>query len=168
MFGSVACGGASDLVFHHQIEAGLARVIAAANEEAQIIVRDREFRRGKRAFGFVAVGKRVHETAPSKTVDGLLAADFSMRRRHSKCVSRGAPIFVIVAFEVCEKFSLGNKFGLRLRKRWIEREPLAIEVAEKILATGTARGRTRTDVNDQRPLLPVPVRKDLLFDGDRE
>jgi hypothetical protein len=98
----------------------------------------------------VAVG--VDQARSAKPGDRLLIGQRSWGRSRSEGVAGRLPGAVGAAFEIGEHDAVWNLFGPSFRIGGIESEGRAVEVADEVLATGTAIGQAAA-VDDHDPLL---------------
>ena len=99
----LAHGGANDLAVDLQVDARLAGMVAAADQETDVTPFDAEGLRGGLALGSVARDKRVHQAAAGEAADRLLACFGSARRLFAKRLARQRPAFVGLLLEVLEQ-----------------------------------------------------------------
>src|SRR5205823_6284462 len=95
-----AGGGADDLAAHEQVDAGEARELAAADEEAEELALDGELRRGEPSGAAVAAGEAVDEPLAEETLDRHLAGQRPLRGALAERAALDLPVAVGVALEV--------------------------------------------------------------------
>ncbi len=98
----LAGGGADDLAVHQQVDARLARLVAAADQEADVAALDREVRRRERADGVVAVDPAVHQPLALEAGHRLLAGQRAVDRPRAEGLAGHLPVAVVLALEVGE------------------------------------------------------------------
>src|SRR5207249_6321495 len=96
--------GADDLAADEQVDARLAGVLAAADEEVEVVALDLELGRSERADGGVAAAEAVDEPLAEEAGDRHLARQRALRRPGAEGSAGGGPAGGVgVALEVGEE-----------------------------------------------------------------
>ena len=103
---------ADDLARDEQLHGGLAGVIAAGDEEADVRMRELELRRSERARGGVAAVAGAHEGIAAIIAElAVDAVDLAGDRRQAEAGARGLPAVEAVAFEGLDDLGVGLQGG---------------------------------------------------------
>ncbi len=109
LFLILAGGGADDFAVDAQVDAGLARLISAADQKTDIAAFDGECSGGCRTLGLIAGLERVDQAAADKAGDRLLPAFGPVRRALPESIAGDRPIFIGFRFEVLEDRGHGGE-----------------------------------------------------------
>ncbi len=112
-FGVLSGGAADDLAVHQELDGGgvvgAGRVVAAADEEVDVLLVDGELGRGEGARGGVAVQEGVGQPVSQEAGDLVLAGEGAGGRCGAEGVSGRSPVAVGAALEVGEDRPLGRR-----------------------------------------------------------
>src|SRR2546426_8937910 len=95
-----------------EMDRGLARMVAAPNEEIDVAACDLQLGRSERPLSSVAFEKRVDEAFPKVAADGLLPGKSTMSWRGPEGLALDFPITVVLPFEIGQ-----DDVGLVLRPK---------------------------------------------------
>ena len=107
----VGTGGlAHDLAADDQLDGGLAGMIAAGDEEAEVGMRELHLRRGQRTGGGIAAQAGAHERVAAVVAElAVDAVDLAGDRRQAEAGAGRLPAVKTVAFEGFDDLGLGRK-----------------------------------------------------------
>src|SRR2546426_11815078 len=83
-----------------EVDRGLARMVAAPNEEIDVAACALQLGRGERPLSSVAFEKRVDEAFPKVAADGLLPGKSTVGWSGPEGLALDFPITVVLAFEI--------------------------------------------------------------------